>query len=169
MVLKQLEEFFNYKNRLIEDILTNPNVVRLITNDVAQRRDPISLVYDRVFPYENLPDTAEDAKTYICCDVDIQKSINKNLLVPTIYIWVFTHESLARLPEGGVRVDKLCSEIANTISGSHHYGIGALDLSSTRRFAPINDFLGKVMTFQTLEHNRPGPNPKPIPANRRRG
>ena len=74
-----------------------------------------------------------------------------------------------RLPEGGVRVDKLCSEIAKTINGSRYYGLGELDLYSVRRFAPITDYQGKVMSFQAKEFNRFTPTGKPIPSNRKIG
>lgn len=164
----QLSEFFDYKNKLMEDLLTNESIVKLLDENV-ELKDAGRLAYTHVFPYEYIPETVEHSKTFICFDVDVQESINKTFLLPTLYIWVFSHKSKLRLREGGVQTDKLASEIANAINGSRFYGLGELDLYSVKRFAPVSDYQGKVMTFHAKEFNRISPNTKPIPTNRKRG
>lgn len=164
----QLSEFFDYKNKLMEDLLTNDGIIKLIDCDM-DLGEATSLAYTNVFPYEYIPDTVEQAKTFICFDVDIQESVNKTFLLPTIYVWVFAHKSKLHLPEGGIRTDKLVSEIAKAINGSRFYGLGELDLYSVRRFAPVTDYHGKVMTFHAKDFNRVAPNTKPIPSNRKTG
>lgn len=164
----QLSEFFDYKNKLMEDLLTNKNIVNLLDSNV-ELDDAYKLAYSQVFPYEYIPETVEEAKTFICFDVDIQESINKTFLLPTLYIWVFSHKSKLRLPEGGVQTDKLVSEIANAINGSRFYGLGELDLYSVKRFAPVTDYQGKVMMFRAKEFNRQSPNTRPVPTNRKLG
>lgn len=168
MITEQLDELFEYKNKLMEDLLTNRSIVTLINEDVAFDR-AASLRYTQVFPYEYIPETIEAGKTFVCFDVDIQKSLDKTYLLPTIYIWVFTHKSKLRLPEGGIRTDKLCSKIANIINGSKRYGLGELDLYSVKRFAPMTDFHGKVMTLYAKDFNRLHNPNKYIPANRKGG
>lgn len=164
----QLSEFFDYKNKLMEDLLTNPEIVKLLDNSV-ELKNAKQLAYTHVFPYEYIPDTVEEAKTFICFDVDVQESINKTFLLPTLYIWVFSHKSKLRLLEGGVQTDKLASEIAKAINGSRLYGLGELDLYSVKRFAPVTDYQGKVMTFHAKEFNRLSPSNKPTPSNRKKG
>ena len=94
--------------------------------------------------------------------------MNKTFLQPVLYIWIFTHKSKLRLPNGrGARIDKLCSEIAKTINGSRQYGLGELDLYSVKRFAPITDYQGKILTFYATEFNRLSPTGKPVPSNRK--
>ena len=164
----QLSEFFDYKNKLMEDLLTNESIVKLIDENVGLQNAK-KLAYTNVFPYEYIPETVEHAETFICFDVDIQESINKTFLLPTLYVWVFSHKSKLRLQEGGVHTDKLVSEIANAINGSRFYGLGELDLYSVRRFAPVTDYQGKVMTFHAKEFNRASPNNRPVPTNRKKG
>ena len=89
----QLEEFFDYKNQLMNDLLTNEEIVRLLADDCKPVNDVQDLVYKQVFPYEYIPETIEHGQTFICCDVDIQKSVNKTFLIPVLYIWVFSHKS----------------------------------------------------------------------------
>lgn len=163
-----LEEFFNYKNQLMGDLLSNETIVKLINED-ASLEDAAKLAYSQVFPCEYVPDTAEKGYTYICMDVDIQRAINKTYLSPTLYVWVFAHRSRLRLPDGGVRTDKLCNEICKAINGSPNYGLGRLILNSVRRFAPMTDYQGKCMAFSASDFNRPYDGTKPIPSNRKTG
>lgn len=168
MVVMQLQEFFDYKNQLMEDLLTNEDIVRLIDDTVAlQNAD--SLAYTQVFPCEYIPDTVQEGKTYICFDVDVQRTADKTFLSPTLFVWVFTHRSKLRLPEGGVRTDKLCSEICKAINGSRKYGLGELNLYSVKRFAPMTDFQGKVLTFYAKDFNRVYDGKKYTPENRKSG
>ncbi len=163
-----LEEFFNYKNRLAEDLLTSEKIIKLI-NENVDLETAGSLMYNQVFPVEYVPETTEKAKTFICVDVDIQQTIDKTFLSPVIYIWAFTHKSLLRLDEGGIRTDALCSEICEKINGSRFYGLGELNFYSCKRFAPMTDYQGKTLTFNAKDFNRLHNPNKPIPTNRRLG
>lgn len=164
----QLQEFFDYKNQLMEDLLTNEEIVKLLDDSIMlQHAD--TLAYSQVFPCEYVPETVQEGKTFICFDVDIQESVNKTYLLPTLYVWVFTHRSKLRLPEGGVRTDKLCSEICKAINGSRNYGLGELNLFSVKRFAPMTDYQGKVLAFHAKDFNRQYDPTKPTPSNRKRG
>ena len=163
-----LEEFYDYKNQLMGDILTNETIVALINENVPFE-EAETLAYTQVFPYEYLPETVEEGRTFICFDVDIQRSNGKTFLSPVIYIWVFTHKSLLRLPEGGVRPDKLCSEICKVIDGSRMYGLGELNIYSAKRFSPMTDYQGKVLMFQATDFNRVYDPKRPVPSNRKTG
>lgn len=149
----------------MKDLLTNESIVSLIQRDTTENAE--SLAYTQVFPYEYLPETVDKGQTFICFDVDISGVGNKPILTPVIYIWVFSHKSNLRLPEGGVRPDKICSEICKVINGSRFYGLGELNLYSVKRFAPMTDYQGKLMTFNAKEFNRTYDGSKPIPANRK--
>lgn len=150
------------------DLLTNEKIVHLINEDVPFDQ-AATLMYTQVFPYEYLPETVEYGQTFICCDVDIQRVMNKTFLSPTLLIWVFTHKSKLRLPEGGVRPDMLCSEICKAIDGSRMYGLGELNIYSAKRFSPMTDYQGKVLTFQATDFNRVYDPKRPTPSNRKTG
>lgn len=163
----QLQDFFDYKNRLMEDILTDETIVKLIQQDTDVEHAG-SLMYTQVFPFEYIPETIDGGETYICVDVDLQGSSGAKLYYyPLVYIWVFCHRSNLRLPEGGVRTDKICSEICKKINGSKYYGLGELNLYSVKRFSPQSDYNGKLMTFHATEFGRFFDGTKPIPANRK--
>ena len=164
----QLQDFFDYKNQMMEDLLTSEEVVNLVNEDVSIDNAE-SLAYKQVFPCEYVPETVQEGHTFVCFDVDVQRSSDKTFLSPVIYVWVFTHRSKLRLPEGGVRTDKLCSEICKLINGSRKYGLGELNLYAVKRFAPMTDFQGKVMTFYAKEFNRQYDGTKYTPTNRKSG
>lgn len=163
-----LDIFYNYKNNLIGELVTNEEIISLLTDDEELISHPEKLIYSQLFPLEYVPDTIQHAKTYICCDVDIQKAAGRPLFEPVFHIWIFTHKSLLILPDGkGVRVDRLASKIADILDGSHYYGMGELEFYSSKRFAPIADYQGKVLTFTTTDWAKVPPNNKPIPSNRK--
>lgn len=162
----QLSELYDYKNRLMQDLLTNPEIVRLIA-DCNIPSDPRTLAYKQVFPYEYIPETVEHGTTYVCFDVDVQKAIDNTYIRYVIYVWVMTHKSKLRLDEGGVRPDRIATEIADTINGSWNYGLGKLDLYSSKRWSPTSDYQGKVLTFHATEFNRTSATKHPVPANRK--
>lgn len=167
-----LAELFDYKNQLFKDILTNERLVKLI-NEKKTLETAEELCYTQLYPFENIPETIEHGHTYICCEVDVTPSSarsNKNkqlFYTPTIYIWVLVHKSKVRLPGGGVRFDAICSEIASTINESLEYGIRGLQLASVRRFTPLTDYQGKVMTFIAEDINWAYDPSRQIPENRK--
>lgn len=173
----QLNELYDYKNQLMGEILTNREIIRLLNADLAgldpddeedMRKIVDTLAYKQVFPYEFIPDTVEHGTSFICFDVDIQRASDKLYYYPTLYIWVFSHSSLLRNEEGTIIPDAICSELANMLNGSRYYGLGELDLYSAKRFSPMTDYQGKVLTFNAVDFNRFNPTGKPIPSNRKK-
>ena len=169
-----LKEFFDYKNQLFKDLLTNEKIVKLINEekDLSTAED---LAYTQVFPYEYIPETVEHGHTFICCDVDVQvpqtrvATSVRLYYKPILYVWVMSHKSKLRLPTGGVRTDVLCSEIAGAINESLYYGIGGLQLYSVKRFSPMTDYQGKVLTFTADDVNWVYDMNRPVPSNRKKG
>lgn len=165
----QLEDFYDYKNQLMGEILTNSTLISLISNNSEYLEDGTPLAYTQVFPFEYIPETIDGGETFICFDVDIQESYKESMMYnPIIYVWVFAHRSNIRLPEGGVRTDKICSEICKMLNGSRYYGATKLWLASCKRFAPMTDYNGKVMTFKTEEFNLVHNGKQTFPSNRKR-
>ena len=108
----QLEELYDYKNRFAEDVLTSPTLVKLITDDDGFDMDRTGeLMYSHVFPFEYMPETVEKAGTYLFIEVEAQRITGETYFNPVIYVWIISHKSKLRLPEGGVRTDKIVTEI----------------------------------------------------------
>ena len=167
-VFSGLDELFDYKNQFIDDIMKNQRIIRMLSTSGDALRKPEELLYKQIFPYEYVPYTVEHGSTFICCEVDIRRVSNKTYLSPEMYVWVFTHDSLTRLPQGGLRVDSICSEITRVINGSRLYGLGQLNLYSATRFAPITHYQGRTLVFEASDFNRIYNPKQKIPVNRKR-
>lgn len=163
-----LQELFDYKNQLMGDLLTSREIVKLVDDEVDPENAE-QLAFTHIFPCEYIPETVENGYTYICFDVDIQSVGSKTYLMPTLYVWVMSHRSKLRLPEGGIRTDKLCSEICKKINGSRYYGLGQLNLYAVKRFVPLTDYQGKCMIFHATDFNRLYDPNRETPVNRRTG
>lgn len=164
----QLEEFFDYKNEFMECVCKNPKLVHLVTGSKEAPVPNFDIRYNQVFPYQRVPETTDDAQTFICFDVDIESVMNKTFYAPVIYVWAFTHKSKMRLDEGGVRTDKLAVEIDKMLNGSRYFGLGELELYSVGRFSPTIDYQGRELIYSAKDFNRAGQSKRP-PANRKVG
>ena len=71
-----LDELFDYKNRLMKEICTNEDIVHLVTNKADSAVPNMTLPYSQVFPYEFVPETVDNGQTFICFDVDISYVYN---------------------------------------------------------------------------------------------
>lgn len=159
-----LEEFFDYKNKIMKMLCTNQEIVTLVADQ--EDFDGLTLPYSQIFPFEFIPETTDKGKTYICFDVDIPEVTNEVMYNPVIWIWIFTHKSKLRLPEGGVRTDKIAQIIDTMLNGNRELGLGETNLRTVARFSPVEDFQGRVLAYQCRDTNRWGVK-QPSPNKRR--
>lgn len=162
-----LHEFYNYKNELMKDICSNPTIVKLLTENNNPDVPNHVLPYTQVYPYEFVPETVSEARSFICFDVDIMKAPNKTYYYPVLYIWPFTHKSKFRTKDGKVLIDELSSVLDDMLNGSRYFGLGDLKLHSVQRFVPIADYLGRVLTYYATDFNRPTINTRSVPSVRK--
>jgi hypothetical protein len=112
-------------------------------------------MYNRVFPYAHVPSVSETGQAFICFDIDVP-SVKSNIIKNVeIKIYVFAHQNIMRLPDGGgMRIDVLASEIDKIMNGNLNYGFGAVDLVSMRGFAPITGYYGREIKYRVQDFNR---------------
>lgn len=166
----ELQEFYDYKNRLMMDICSNEKIVSLITGEEHPTVPDKTLPYTQVYPFQFIPETENNARTFVCFDVDIlyKRQTNKTFYYPVIYIWVMAHKSKMRTKGKGVLIDAITCEIDHMLNGSRYYGQGELELGPVERFIPTTDYLGREMVYYTRDFNR-SPGMKPTPVNRKQG
>lgn len=161
-----LEELFAYKNEIMKMFCKNKDILELVTDNADITIPNHQIAYKNIFPFEYIPDTVDKGETFICYDVDVDDVENKTFLYPVLYVWVFTHKSKLRLPQGGIRLDSLAIEINKELNGSRNLGLGELHLKRVDRFVPITDYQGRCLTFYAKDFNMPSTYKHP-PANRR--
>jgi hypothetical protein len=140
----------------MELLCSDPAIIALVADDVDAPCPNRELPYNRIFPYNYVPEITKDAATYICFDVEIKRIPNKTILFPDVYVWAFCHQSLMRLADGnGVRPDKLACEIHHVLNGSPCLGTGPLELAGLSSVAPIDHHWGKLLHYVAVDFNRP--------------
>lgn len=165
----KLEELYDYKNLMMKKFCTDEDVVKIVTNNEDAAVPNHDLPYTQIYPFEYVPETVDEGKTFICFDVDIVSVPNKTFYLPVLYVWIFTHKSRFRMSNGGgLTLDRLAVAVNNLLNGSRYFGLGELKLDSIRRFEPITDFRGRTLTYYSKDFNRPGRN-FDIPVNRKAG
>lgn len=126
--MAHLKEITKYKNKIMEAICTNQEIVNLLkqdtdTSDITGK----DMRYKRIFPYNYVPLVAEQAQTFVCFAV-IAPVITKELIIDyKLVFWVFTHQDLMRTPNG-MRTDLIVSEIDKMLNGNTKYGLGKVKL-----------------------------------------
>lgn len=66
-----LNGFFDYKNKLMETLCKNENIVRLVTDSESAPVPNYSLAYTQLFPFEYIPDTVDGKVVLVDQDKDI--------------------------------------------------------------------------------------------------
>ena len=164
----ELQEFYDYKDRLMMDLCSNEEIVKLLTGEEHPTVPNRDLPYTQIYPFQFIPETENNARTFICFDVDILKAPNKTFYNPVIYIWVLAHKSKMRTKGKGCLTDAITCEIDHMLNGNRNYGQGELELGPVDRFIPTTDYLGREMVYFTQDFNRK-PGIKQIPMNRKKG
>ena len=84
-------EIIDYKNRIIKDILHNQDetlsteIVAAIDENFLGAED--ELIYENIFPYLRIPDTQDEAKSYITMSVDMPKVSTKNYFFKDLFLF----------------------------------------------------------------------------------
>lgn len=150
-----LKELTERKQLLFETILSDRECVNLLTNSEDHPLPALDLRYTQVFPYAWIDDTIQDAKTFLCFDLDVPRISNIAVKSVNLYIWMFSHKSL--MPTRfGIRTDLLASRVDTLLNGSTEFGFGKLSLSSVTRLSPNTDYYGRALKYTVLDWNRFG-------------
>lgn len=152
--MAHLEEFTEYKNTLMKAICTSDAVVDLLKLETdSENITGRDMRYDRIFPYNYVPLTTQNAKTYICFVVtapNVKKGVITDL---TLTVFVFTHQDIMRTNRG-MRTDLLISEIDKLLNGSTEYGLGKVELKGCDVLqVPVRGYSGLYSIYTVKDFN----------------
>lgn len=151
-----LIDLTNYKNRVMEILLSDKKIVSLITNkDISDDDLPAKeLAYSRVYPYDFIPDTATEQCMYICFDVDVIGTPTEYTSEVALYVYFICHKEYLRIPGVGIRTDLTAGRIDELINGQLGWGFDRIELQKCTRFNPGVDFEGRVLKYTGRVRNR---------------
>lgn len=154
--MAHLEEFTSYKQTLMQAICTSAPIVELLKLSTdKQGITGREMRYDRIFPYNYVPLTTQNAKTFICFIVtapNVKEGVVSDLMLT---VFVFTHQDIMRT-DRGMRTDLLISEIDKLLNGSTKYGLGKVRLKSCDVLqVPVRGYSGLYASYVVKDFNAP--------------
>ena len=147
-----LEEVMTVKNDIINKLINSKPIVDTINN--ASVDSPSDLIGQNIFRDLYIPDTASEAKTYICLGVFVTKITNQLIKYLDLHFWIFTHQSIMDTGLEYSRVDKLQSEIDKLMNGSYQFGIDKAELKGSYQFRPNINFGGVELIYKVPNLNQ---------------
>lgn len=153
-------EIGEYKMILIRKLIQNDTIVSLIdpAKSVQYADD---LIYTSIFPYNRIPDTEQEVKTYVTIRCNVPNVVRKNDLVRdvTVIIRAYTHEDLMRVSgRNGTRIDCLAAEIDRVLNETMELGIGPLIVVSNTEHVldSRHHYRELLLKTQSINNDRSG-------------
>lgn len=146
--LKQISE---YKNKIISQFLNNDSILSALNpNDIND------YVYTHIFPYEYIPETAENVTSYITMEIDVTSPRKEKWANTIIKIWIISHQNNMKiqLPKmSKTRNDYLAELVCDELNGNSNYGFKTLMLKSSTTGAFNSVWRYRSLIFEGLDAN----------------
>lgn len=153
--MANLEELTLYKSRLMQSFCSSKELASYLAVEGEPTLFGKDLSYKRVFPYSHVPQIKDEARSFICFDIEVPMVKNDIIKTIQINVYIISHQNLMRLPDGGgMRIDVMASEVDKILNGSSDYGLGTVELISLRSFNPITGYYGRELKYRVLDINR---------------
>lgn len=156
------------KEKVLKAILSNAEIVALVKN---MPKDEVvvpafDLRYHQIAPWRKVPETNEDARTYVSFDVGMSDSDSPAAREYALMVWVMVPDNLMPIDnkigtmlgisDRGARHDILSDKIDYLLNGTTDMGFGKLQIVSSNIFEPINGYNGRYINYYVQGWNRYG-------------
>lgn len=140
-----------YRNKIMEAIVHNEILVRLLEEDLSGHPED-TIPYIKSYPYEFIPGkTAEHGKFInyeLHATIDEKNKTYRNMI---IYFYVMCHIDECRT-SGGLWYDSAAWELSGIFSDKVMDGIGKTILTGNIPYSPNENFKGRLLTFAAKEY-----------------
>lgn len=130
----------DWKNKALSMIQDSDEIMSLLEMTEQEADDPM---YVRLFPYNHIPETIEEAKVYITMQVSIPRIVfNKIWANPRMTIRIFAHQDKMKLSLPGIsatRIDYIAELLIKMFQGIKGFGGGTLQLATN--YEDMHNFL----------------------------
>ena len=152
-----LKDIGVYKNRLLTTIIKSEDICELILGEAYNKADvDEKITYENVFPYLYVDDTQTEAKTYVCVEVSVPRTMDFTYKDMKIDIWCYCHKKIMKYSKKGflgTRADILSDMIDRLLNSSNNYGVGRLKLQSCVPLNISTNYYGRHLTYSCAEFN----------------
>ncbi|KAF6626947.1 hypothetical protein H6F38_23100 [Paenibacillus sp. EKM208P] len=115
---------------------------------------PEELLYQNIFPYTFIPETAVEKKTFITMAFNGFQLVDNAYKSGYITLNVFTHKDLMKTDYGKTRTDFIIQEIDRIFNGIDGISIGKLQYDSAGDLVVNNSYYGMSIRYKMWEFNR---------------
>lgn len=148
-----LQELTTNKEKLMKLFLSDPTLVKLLTNEEDPAIPAFGLRYNQVYPYHWLSEAVIQQKSFLCFSVLVPRVISSVVKDVDIKIYIFSHDKIM-VAKGGIRIDLIAAAVDDLLNGSAEFGFGKVELGSMRPINPAKDFYGYEITYHVRDFNR---------------
>ncbi len=141
------------KQQLQSLLINNEEIVRLINAKEEDIETPDDLISTHIFNYIRIPESPEEAKTYIAFEIDVPDVYSINYLFKKLVItfYIISAESLMPTNQGATRIDLISAEIDKMLNGYDGIGLQPLELISNTSGGIGVKHRHRIMTFATKD------------------
>ena len=145
------QEISDYKRKIMKKLIDSQRIVELI-DYAGQAEYPDDLLYENIYPFNRMPETEQEEKTYICVMIDVPTIYAKNDIARNVNVKlrVYSHERLMRVKgENGDRIDLISAEIDSLLNEKFDFGIGYMKLGSNTEHVLDSRHFFRELIFKT--------------------
>lgn len=141
-----------YEAQIMNILCTNTTIQELLDNN-SNDYDPNNIKWSNIRPDTYIPETTENAKTYITYSLH-GKTLNKTDEILFVDFYIFCHKSLMRTDQGK-RTTLIARAIDKEFNGTNRIGLGTMKLINfDGRFSVGKDYHGYEITYAVNDYNR---------------
>lgn len=154
-----LSEFREYRSDLMRKICENENIQRYLLNDGETITIPSDLIEKHVYPYEYIPGTTEEGKTFVSMLLAIH-SVDNGMTSYECYmnLYITSYEGIMWVKnEDGqsvLRYDAIAEEIDRMLNGTRDLGFRVDLVGRKDGYQPARKFHGTMLTYCITAWNR---------------
>lgn len=156
---KRLE--FKKLNKKLTDVcyklIENQDLCKLISIDTTTPlsapdiKNAEDLIFDRIMPYYNDPNTITDTRTILSVYFDYIKGDSYAYNSMVLNFMILTHSSSLLRIEGGSRVYEIIDTLLESFDNLSGLGLGTLSLDTVKLYAPNKEYNGAIASFRLNE------------------
>lgn len=156
--MNRLSELSKYRNTIISRIISDDELIKAIGNnevnflDIA-KKDPITLLYNNIYPYYHVPTIQDEEKTYLSFTVSNIKKANNMYKFGNIDFYIYCHNSLFKTDYDVIRTDFISNRLDEIFNQSRDFGIGKLQFEQMMDVRITNYHNGVCMKYSNCDFN----------------
>ena len=149
------DSIIRFKNKVMSTLISNDKFVPYMGNEDIGEND--EAIYQYIFPYYHIPDTIQEAHSFVCMKVSSVPSGRNELQdIFTLQLWIIVNQSLMKVSGvgGATRLDYLDSLAREMLDHKDGFGIKELRLVKDDETDMDEKHRARRLVFTTADLNK---------------